>query len=102
MAKLKVLPHQDIISGFKGTIDFYVHNGTPCARKWPRSPGHIRTEQVMAQWVPFTYAVHEWQNINPSVRAAYEQMAHDTGLSARDWFIRSYLAGIYRYPTGIP
>ena len=37
MAKLIALPHQAIIDGFKGTIDFYVWKGLSVARKWPRS-----------------------------------------------------------------
>ncbi|GAI98357.1 unnamed protein product, partial [marine sediment metagenome] len=56
MAKLKVLPHQAIIDGLKGKVDFYLHRGIPCARKWPKSPGHLRAPAVMAQWQTFTDA----------------------------------------------
>ena len=100
MAKIKALPSQAIISGFKGTLDYYVHDGQPCVRKWPASPGHRRTPAVEAQWAAFSYAVREWDNLAPIVRDAYNRMAETTALSGRDWFIRSYLSGIYRYPTG--
>ncbi len=102
MAKITGMPSEAIISGFKGTLDFYIHDGQPCVRKWPASPGHRRSPAVEAQWPAFTYAAREWNNLSPAVREAYETMAEGTALAARDWFTRSYLAGIYRYPTGEP
>lgn len=102
MAKIKALPGRHIISGFRGILDFYVHDGQPCVRRWPRSPGHRRAPAVEAQWAAFSYAVHEWNNLSQTVRDAYITMAENTGLSSRDWFIRSYISGIYRYPTGEP
>ena len=102
MPKIKALPGRHIISGFHGILDFYVHDAQPCVRKWPSSPGHRRTPAVEAQWAAFSYAAKEWNNLAPIVRDAYNRMAETTGLSGRDWFIRSYLSGIYRYPTGEP
>jgi len=108
MAKLTALPSLAIIDGFKGVIDFYVNHqscdpevkgsGIPCARKWPKSPGHLRAEAVMSQWSAFTYASREWGNISAEVQEAYKAMAKGTGLSGRDMFTRSYLKGLYRYP----
>lgn len=107
MATLKTLPHQDIISGLKGKIDFYVYHaskdpelrgkGTVCARKWPRSPGHKRAPAVEAQWPAFTYAASHWTNLSQEIQDAYNEMATGTGLSGRDMFTRSYLTGLYRY-----
>lgn len=107
MAKLKVLPHLAIIDGFKGVVDFYVNHqtcdpelkgpGIPCARKWPRSPGHLRAPAVEAQWPAFAYAAAEWNNLSQEIRDAYNEMASGTGLSGRDMFTRSYLTGLYRY-----
>jgi len=109
MAKLKVLPNLDIISGFKGVIDFYVNYqacdrevagpGIPCARQWPRSPGHKRAPAVEAQWLPFTTAVSLWNELSQEVKDTFIAMAEGTGLTGRDMFIRAYLAGLYRYPT---
>jgi len=98
MAKLLVLPSQGIISGFKGTIDFYVHDGQPCARKWPRSPGKKRSPSVEAQWPIFAAAAKLWNELSDEVRLAYITMASGTALSGRDLFTKSYITGIYRYP----
>lgn len=102
MAKITSFPAQAIISGFKGTLDFYIWRGIKCVRKWPRSPGHKRAPAVEAQWAAFSYASKEWGNISPYIKAAYQRLSEGSGLSARDWFMRSYLTGIYRYPTGDP
>lgn len=99
MAKLAVMPHQAIIDGFKGTVDFYVYMGIPCARAWPKSPGKQRSPAVMAQWPAFAYAAGEWRNLSVAVQDAYNQLATNSGLSGKDMFTRAYLAGLYRYPT---
>lgn len=105
MAKLVALPGYDIISGFKGVVDFYINYqtcpaetgevGTPCARSWPRSPGHERAPAVEEQWAPFIKAVSYWPQLSPEVRAAFIKMASGTGLTGRDLFIRSYIKGLY-------
>lgn len=99
MAKLLAMPHEAIIDGFKGSIDFYVYMGIPCARAWPRSPGKTRSPGVMAQWPFFSYATKEWINLSPAVQDAYNELATNSGLSGRDMQIRAYLTGLYRYPT---
>lgn len=93
------MPSLDIIAGFKGTIDFYLWKGIPCARSWPRSPGKVRAPAVMAQWSAFAYSASEWLNLAPIVQDAYKALASNSGLSGRDMFTRSYLSGLYRYPT---
>ena len=99
MAKLTVLPHQDIISGLKGQVDFYLWMGIPCARSWPRSPGKLRSTAVMAQWPAFSYAAGEWKRLTQIVQDAYNSLAENSGLSGRDMQIRAYMTGLYRYPT---
>ena len=98
MARLTVLPHQDIIDGFKGIVDFYIHRGIPCARAWPKSPGKLRSPSVMAQWPTFSYAAKEWPNLSEAVKRAYNELAIGSGLSGRDMQVRAYLSGLYRYP----
>jgi len=93
------MPHEAIIAGFKGTIDFYYWKGIPVARSWPKSPGKLRSQAVMAQWPTFIYAAREWVNLSPAVQAAYKELATNSGLSGRDMQVRSYLQGLYRYPT---
>jgi len=109
MAKLIALPEQAIISGFKGVIDFYVNyqscnrevagEGIPCARKWPRSPGHKRAPAVMAQWSAFSESAKYWSQLSPEIQAPYNKMAESTGLTGRDMFTRGYISGLYRYET---
>lgn len=98
MAKLEVLPSQAIIDGFKGKIDYYVYMDVPCARKWPRSPGHRRSPAVEAQWPIFAKAAHLWSTLSPEIQSLYNSMAHTAGQSGRDVFSISYISGIYDYP----
>ncbi|MBA7534542.1 hypothetical protein ES705_26791 [subsurface metagenome] len=97
MAKLIAMPHQDIIDGLKGSIDFYIHDGVACARSWPRSPGKQRAPAVMAQWPNWTYSAREWVNLSPIVQAAYIEFSTNSGLTGRDMQMRGYLSGLYRY-----
>lgn len=97
MAKLTEMPSQAVISGFKGTVDYYVYMGIPVARAWPRSPGHDRAPSVQAQWPAFSYAAQEWNYLSPAVQAAYNTLALSSGLNGRDLQMRSYLTGLYRY-----
>ncbi|MBA7575256.1 hypothetical protein ES708_17077 [subsurface metagenome] len=99
MAKITKLPAQAIIDGFKGTIDYYVYMGIPCARAWPKSPGKSRSDAVRAQWPIFAYSAAEWLNLAPIVQDAFKTLATNSGLSGRDMFTRAYLSGLYRYPT---
>jgi len=97
MAIITKMPALKIISGFKGTLDFYVHCGLNCVRRWPRSPGHRRTPEVEAQWPVFKEAVALWAEISSVVRDAYAEMAVTTDLTPRDMFTRGYISGILRY-----
>lgn len=112
MARLEALPSLAIISGFRGVIDYYIYypscpvqtgvKGTPCARRWPRSPGHRRAPAVEEGWVAFSYIAGQWSTLDPEIQAAYSKQASGTGLNGRDLFERSYLTGLYTYPTGSP
>lgn len=91
MAVLANLPGLDIISGFKGTLDFYVFRGTPCCRSWPRSPGHRRSAAVEAQWPVFTAAASLWTTLDENVQQAYIRMAEDSTLTGRDMCVKMYI-----------
>lgn len=93
MAKLAVMPHQDIISGFKGTIDFYIWMGIPVARRWPRSPGHRRAPLVEEQWPDFTTATQIWNQLDEHTQQAFNETAHGTNLTGRDLSMKAYLSG---------
>lgn len=93
MAKLTALPSQAIIDGLKGKIDFYLWKGIPCARRWPRSPGHHRAPAVEAQWPTFSYATKLWSYLSPEIQQAYIASAAGTNLSGRDLAIKAYMKG---------
>ncbi len=93
MAKLTALPSQAIISGFKGTIDFYRYMGIPVARKWPRSPGRKRAPAVEAQWSAFTTASRSWGEMSEQLQMAYSETAAGTNMSGRDLSAKAYLSG---------
>jgi len=92
VAKIKALPGQQVISGFKGVVDYYVWRGIACARRWPRSPGHRRAPAVMAQWSAFSEASKLWNALSPEVQEAYKRMSAGTHWSGRDVFTKSYLS----------
>ena len=112
MAKLLALPELDIISGFRGVIDFYVNFqtcptetgelGQPCARRWPRSPGHRRAAAVEAQWQDFTIATQAWNELDKEIKDAYRAMSAGSSFTGKDIFMRSYLSGLYAYPQEPP
>ena len=112
MVVLGALPSEAIISGFHGVIDYYVHHqacipgetipGTPCARRWPRSPGHKRSPAVEAQWASFTEAVRLWNTLPEDIRNQYISMASGTPLSGYELFIRSYIKGLYEHEPPLP
>lgn len=101
MAKVVALPAKGIISGFKGTLDFYIHDGQTCVRRWPKSPGKKRSAAVEAQWPTFTYATRFWNTLSPEIQASYRMLSTGTGLSARDMAMRAYLSGLHRMPPGV-
>ena len=87
------MPQQSIIDGFKGTLDYYLHDGVACARRWPRSPGHTRAPAVMAQWEAFSFAGSYWNNLSVEVKEAWNAMADGFPLTGRDLFTRSFISG---------
>lgn len=98
MVVLKSFVGRKIIDGFKGKLDFYIHDGVQCVRSWPRSQGKSQTPTSIAQWPMFTYASQSWMEISPFVREAYFAICAECGLHAKDWFMRGYITGIYKYP----
>ena len=81
----------NIINGLKGVIDFYVWKGIPCARSWPRSPGHDRAPAVEAGWPAFSWAASNWKNLDLETKEAYNQMAVSTNMTGRDLFMKTFI-----------
>ena len=106
MAKLTALPSLEMISKMAGVIDYYVYYpscpaetgvaGTPCARRWPRSPGHHRAPAVEAQWQAFAWPSANWNYLSPEVQEAYRTTAQEAGLTGRDLFTKSFIADYFR------
>jgi len=98
MGKLASMVSQNVIDGFKGKIDFYVYKGMPCFRRWPNKRRGQFSPAEMSGWAPFANSSRLWNELSPEIRAIYDSMASDSGLSGRDLFTRSYMSGLYRNP----
>lgn len=96
MAVIKKLPSLAVIGGFKGKLDYYVHDGVPCVRSWPRSPGKRRSPSVEAQWPAFAWAAANWNSLSPYVQEAYNQTAQEMTMSGRDLFVKSFISDYFR------
>ena len=96
MAKIKKMPGTKVISGFKGTLDYYFYMGVACVRSWPRSPGKIRSPAVMAQWQAWSYITKHWNYLSPEVRRAYESTATGSSLTGRDLFTKAFISSYFR------
>lgn len=90
MAKLKALPDLQRIKGMKGTVDFYIHKGVPCARKWPtkgrvtQSPASLDTAQTFAEIQHYT------ATLEPLLRYFATLAAADAPSTWRDIILVSY------------
>lgn len=93
MAKLTAMPQQAIVSGFYGTIDFYVYMGIACARMWPKDRTVPYTPQEQQQWPIFATATRVWTLVDSETRESLEAMTPAASLSARDLATKLYLNG---------
>jgi len=91
MARLAALPAVDVISGYRGAIDYYVWLNLPCARRWPRWKIKTRSAALQAFWPVFRDAVSLWNELSPEVRDAYNTMSAGSTLSGRDMMIKMYI-----------
>jgi len=101
MAKITKMPGQAVINGFKGTLDYYVHDGVVCVRTWPRSPGPRRAPAVESQWAAFSWAASNWSWLSIEVKEAYNQLAVGTIMTGRDIFTKSFINGDTLYMAGL-
>lgn len=94
MAVLKQLPHQAIIDGFKGKVDFYLWKGIPCARMWPHWPKRDPTDPERAAQQSFAYITKAAAQLPEYIVDQYRRMAVGTPWTWRDLLTRSYLQGL--------
>lgn len=88
MAKISAMPSKEIISGFKGTIDFYSWKGIPVARKWPVHRPRDRSQEERDTQVLFAFVVRGWNDLSPIVKEAWNRMAVGFPLTGRDLYTR--------------
>lgn len=94
MAILPGMPAQEVISAFRGTVDFYLWNGIPCARSWPRWKFLPRTPEVQVYINLLKEAMAVWKDLPQDIRDAYNEQARGSGLMGRDLWIRAYIKGL--------
>ena len=90
MAKLLNLPSLQIIKGFRGKIDYYVHDGVPCARKWPTKGRVTQTPASLATAQVFAYIQHYTATLEPLLRIFATMAAADAPSTWRDITLVSY------------
>lgn len=85
---------EKIISGFRGTIDFYYCRGIPCARMWPRKPSGKRSPAVQAQWPPFQEAAQLAGQLDRQIIGFFTENAVGTNMTWKDLHFRAYMSGL--------
>lgn len=94
MAVLDQLPSLAIIDGFKGTIDFYLWKGVPCARMWPIHGKRQPYPDEAAGQQAFSYINKAATTLDPFIIDQYKRMAVGTPLTWKDLLVRSYMKGL--------
>lgn len=94
MAIISHMLSEKVISGFRGTLDFYFYMGKPCVRKWPKSPGKNRSPAVQAWWKPFKEATQLAKEVDGALIRYYSVNAVGTKQTWKDLFFTSYMKGL--------
>lgn len=95
MAKLTALPSLEIIRGFKGIIDFYVHRGVPCARAWPRYMPARRTDASKAAATLFGAIITAYRLLAPDALAFFQEDSLDQPRTPRDIYVSAVLGHLH-------
>lgn len=99
MAKLTALPQQAIIDGFKGVIDYYVHKGQVCVRRWPRYTPRPPHPNEGANQQRFAYINQLAPTLPEYVKDQYRLMAVGSPWSWKDLLVQSYMKGMRVSPA---
>lgn len=91
MARIDALPSIDIIRGFQGILDFYVHRGTPCVRAWPKYRPARQTAPSKAAALLFGAIIKAFALTHGAVLAQLEIEATGIPRTPRD----IYASGVY-------
>jgi hypothetical protein len=95
MAIIDALPSIDIIRGYKGVIDFYVHRGIICARKWPKTHWESYTPAAQATAATFGQTARAVTRAAPEVIQAARDMAGGTPQTWKDVYMSILLGGVW-------
>ncbi|MBA7537481.1 hypothetical protein ES705_29750 [subsurface metagenome] len=95
MAKLTQMPHQAIIDGFKGKVDFYEWRGIPCARKWPVWKPRISTPAEKSNQDDFAYINKLAGTLPVDVIDGFKLLAVSTPFTWKDLLVRGYMRGLW-------
>lgn len=90
MAKIKALPAASIISDMGGSIDFYVHKGVVCVRRWPRPPSGPRSLPVQESAARFAYATITFGQAPELLKTMARYAAADAPVTWRDVLLVGY------------
>jgi hypothetical protein len=92
VAKLDKLPSRDVIDGLAGVLDFYLWNGIPVVRRWPRwrqgSPG-VEEGRAAAK---FGYVNQMANQISTDIIDAYKYLAAGTSFTWKDYMNNLYIS----------
>lgn len=92
MARLGVLPGQDVIDKLAGVIDYYHWKGIPVARKWPSwrhgSPG-LEEGRAAAK---FGYINQMASTLPQDIIDAYKYLAEGTSFTWKDYMNNLYIS----------
>ena len=97
MARINALPHQTIIKGFKGTLDFYYWKGVPCVRKWPVIPMSSRSPASLAQAQIFGQIVSAWSLVGGVPKDWYNLAAADQPRTGRDLYVTGVFGHLHEH-----
>jgi len=95
VAKLDVMPAQDLIDGFRGVLDFYRWCDLVIVRHWPRYTRRPPSPQMKAAQDRFAYVNYVASTLPAAVVDTWKWMASAGGLTWKDWLNRCYLSGTF-------
>ena len=95
MARIKSLPSIEIIRGFRGVLDFYVHRGTPCVRRWPNKKHAKRTQAEIAVAATFAIILRSFSLVGGEVKALYDLDAKGQPRTGRDLYVSGALGHLH-------
>lgn len=86
MARMRTLPGSDIIIGSRGRVDYYLWNGIPVARAWPKYVPYERSAGEVESSQEFTAAAKMTSGVASHVAELYREIQVGQGVTWVDHF----------------